>query len=424
MKEDKKTMSLRFYNNYISEIAVNPNHKYREDLQSLINAQWDNTTTVYKIKEETPFRDFKFCEIEARLNHVIDEVTTGRKSGDDFKKIIFRSLEHVTQEGRYYNFDNNYWITTFNDEYNSVVKSIIVRRCNNFAKYVSPTSGAIISIPCVLDYTASSPSPQVSGDIITPNNHVVMIIQGNEKTIQWKVNQRFLFNQRPYKITGYNNYMQNNYVDKDTPLLYFDLFLDEIHSDDDLENNVASSLQYVYTINLLDNNFEQIKGYKGSLQAEVKCNGEIVDRDLVWCSLDSDSTIDDEGNFELTGDVGSVAQIKVSLKENPLVSDTIDISIVDEAAKQYSIVVVPDIVQIKQHETKDFSAVVYLDGEKTENKVNVTLSGVTDDYYRFIENGNNQYALQCLYPSTTPLDITFSFADVVLKKQIKLLPLF
>ena len=334
-------MSLRFYNNYISEIAVNPNHKYREDLQSLINAQWDNTTTVYKIKEETPFRDFKFCEIEARLNHVIDEVTTGRKSGDDFKKIIFRSLEHITQAGRYYNFDNNYWITTFNDEYNSVVKSIIVRRCNNFAKYVSPTSGAIISIPCVLDYTASSPSPQVSGDIITPNNHVVMIIQGNEKTIQWKVNQRFLFNQRPYKITGYNNYMQNNYVDKDTPLLYFDLFLDEIHPDDDLENNVASSLQYVYTINLLDNNFEQIKGYKGSLQAEVKCNGEIVDRDLVWCSLDSNSTIDDEGNFELTGDVGSVAQIKVALKENPLVSDTIDISIVDEAVKQYSIVVIP-----------------------------------------------------------------------------------
>ena len=45
-------------------------------------------------------------------------------------------------------------------------------------------------------------------------------------------------------------------------------------------------------------------------------------------------------------------------------------------------------------------------------------------YYRFIENGSNQYALQCLYPSTTPLDITFSFADVVLKKQIKLLPLF
>ena len=92
--------------------------------------------------------------------------------------------------------------------------------------------------------------------------------------------------------------------------------------------------------------------------------------------------------------------------------------------KQYSIVVVPDIVQIKQNETKDFSAVVYLDGEKTGNKVNVTLSGATDDYYRFIENGNNQYTLQCLYPSTTPLDITFSFADVVLKKQIKLLPLF
>ena len=241
-----------------------------------------------------------------------------------------------------------------------------------------------------------------------------MIIQGNEKTIQWKVNQRFLFNQRPYKITGYNNYMQNNYVDKDTPLLYFDLFLDEIHPDDDLENNVASSLQYVYTI----------KGYKGSLQAEVKYNGEIVDRDLVWCSLDSNSTIDEEGNFELTGDVGSVAQIKVALKENPLVSDTIDISIVNEVAKQYSIVVVPDIVQIKQNETKDFSAVVYLDGEKTENKVNVILSGATDDYYRFIENSNNQYTLQCLYPSIIPLDITFSFADVVLKKQIKLLPLF
>ena len=419
-------MSLRFYNNYISEIAVNPNHKYREDLQSLIDAQWDNTTTVYTIKEETPFRHFKFCEIEARINHVIDEVTTGRKDGNDFRKLIFRSLNHCVELGKYYNFDNNYWLTTFNDEYNSVVKSVIVRRCNNYAKYISPDNGALITIPCILDYTASSPSPQVSGDIITPNNHIVMIIQGNDKTIKWKVNQRFLFNQRPYKITGYNNYMQDNYVDKNTPLLYFDLFLDEIHPDDDLENNVANTLQYVYTIDLLDKNFEQVTGYKGTLQAEVKCNGEIVDRELVWCSLDGNSTVDNNGNFELVGNPGTTAQIKVSLKGNPLVSDIIDISIATSAPKEYSIVVTPDISQIKQNTTQKISVFVYLDGEKTDEEASVKIdnNGLEDDYYRFVNEGNNQFLLQCLYPSSIPLKLVCVFKNVTLVKEIKLLPLF
>lgn len=416
-------MSLKFYNNYIENVAVNPNTKYREDLQSLIDAQWDNTTTVYTVEEESELRDFNFNEIEVRVNHVIDEVTTGRKNGDDFRKIIFKSLKHNTEQGRYYKFDNNYWLTTFNDEYNSVVKSIIVRRCNNFAKYVSPLDGSIISIPCILDYTASSPSPQVSTDIITPNNHIVMIIQGNEKTIEWMVNKRFIFNQRPYKITGYNNYMQNNYVDANAQLLYFDLFLDEIHADDDLVNNVANSGQFNYSINLMAPQNKLINGYKGTIEAFVFCNGGVVDRELVWTSLDENSSVDNDGNFEIIGSAGSVAQIRAELKGNSNVCNIVTIEIVDSFENEISIVVSPDFDQIKQGQTQNFTAYVYINGEKSSKQLIVNLSGVEEEYYNFVEE-NNDYSLKCLYPAQNNLVLTFIYNDVSLVKTVKLLPLF
>ena len=65
------------------------------------------------------------------------------KNGDDFRQLAFRSIEHPCVRGRYYYFEDNYWLGTFTDEHDSIAKTMVVRRCNNFMRIVDPENGAI-----------------------------------------------------------------------------------------------------------------------------------------------------------------------------------------------------------------------------------------------------------------------------------------
>ena len=113
-------MSLMYYDIYMDELAMSPNDDYRSDMQAFINAQWDNATTMFSVNEETEVGTFTFNPIEVHINHVINESTTGRKNGNDFRKLIFQELTHRSVRGRIYQFDNNYWITTYTDDYDSI----------------------------------------------------------------------------------------------------------------------------------------------------------------------------------------------------------------------------------------------------------------------------------------------------------------
>lgn len=425
-------MAYRYYQNYIDHVAETPNEAYRNSFQALIDQQWDNTVTLYPnetnnpVQKEIELGTFEFENIEAHINHVIAEVSTGRKNGDDFRKLIFRSLTYSVSRGLYFNFDNNYWLTTFTDEYNSVVKSIIVRRCNNTMKYINPNTGELITIPCVLDYDSSSPSPQVTSDIITPNNHIVLIVQGNSKTIGLKVNQRFLFNQRPYKLTGYNNYLQNDYVNKDTPLLYYDLYLDEISPNDDLVNNIANRYEYNYSVDIIQQSFAQVQGFEGILNANAYFNSELVNLDIVWESDNANVVIDQNGHYILNGEVGSSSNIKCYLKDNPDIYDSLEIAIVETPPTPilYTIAMEPLVREVKQKETQEFSLYLYENEEKKSVDIEAIIDGVDNHYYKLSKLSSNTYSLSCLKPLSTPIVLKAIYGNIEKEFSIKLTSMF
>ena len=137
----------------------------------------------------------------------------------------------------------NYYIATYTDERHLLTKNVVVRRCNNWMKWRDKLTGEIRQYPCVLAYDDTSPQNQKVKDIITPNNGIVVIVQGNEYTADIYLNQRFIFNGRPFKIAGYNNYMQDYVGDTQPNIYYFDTYLDEISPYDDLVNGIADNLQ-------------------------------------------------------------------------------------------------------------------------------------------------------------------------------------
>ena len=227
---------MRYYTAKRAGLSRTPNEVYRQDMQQLINEEWSNTTTRQSIMEEYPFASFEFREIDVQLVHALDK-STSKKQGENFREIIFKDIDYVTNLGNYYKFDASYWLVVNTDQNDIISKNVIVRRCNNFLKW-KDYNGDIHEHPCVLEYEATANSPRVDNDIITPNNRVALIVQANEDTLSLKVNHRFIFGGRPFKIIGFNNY-QIEHINGKEKIMYIQTQLDEESPYDDFENDIA-----------------------------------------------------------------------------------------------------------------------------------------------------------------------------------------
>lgn len=219
-----------------------PNEYYREHMQQLIDSRWENTTMLYTVEEEYPFGSFNFRTVDVHMIHALDK-STNKKQGDDYRELIFQDINYKAKLGNYYRFDNAYWLVVNLDELNRTSKNVIIHRCNNFLKWKDET-GKLYSYPCFLAYDVTAGSPRVDNNVITPNNRIIVTIQANEDTLGLKVNKRFIFGDRPFKIIGYNNYMIDT-IDGKQSIMYIQTQLDEISPYDDFENGIAYNLDIV-----------------------------------------------------------------------------------------------------------------------------------------------------------------------------------
>ena len=383
-------MSLRFFENSInSQMSQLPNDMYCSLNQAFIEQQWDNTTARQCIYEQDMdgewFKDFTFHKIEAWLNYVVGETSTGAKEGRDFVQLIFKCLDHPLVRGRYYKFENCYWIGDFTDRHDGIVGDMTVRRCNNFMRIVDPYNGKLFSIPCVVNYDMSSPSTQVTTHIITPNNHATVMVQGNEDTLRlFKTNTRYILGGRPFKLTGYQNAIEYS-LTKDTPnLLYLDLYLDEIHPNDNLVDQIADNGNYEYTINIIGSNMNLAQGSVGQLIADVLLNGEEVEREIEWSTSNKRVvSIDKDGNYNVVGNVGQEAVITAVFGES---ASAITISIVNETEVYPEIFVNPTFEKIAEFDTVEFTVGATYNGVEYTNLDYVDVSLDSEEYLSLVED--------------------------------------
>lgn len=399
-------MYLPFYEAMRQTLPSNPDSYYRDFFQELVNVQWENTTTIKRMEEQDEIGSPNFHEIEVQMTHVLDR-STGVKQGEDFRKIMFRDIGYNVFKGRYYRFDRNYWIVINTDELDRISKHVVIRRCNNFIRYRDPEDNHIVEIPCIMEYDTSSPSPQVNNDVITPNNHAVFIVQGNEQTYKLiQDNLRIMFGGRPFKVTGYNNYLET-YTDGSIPyLIYVDAYLDEVSPYDTPE--IAYNFNNHYEIRLEETNFSNVQGYQTQLHAIVTDNGAVVDRETLWKSTNSEViTVDNEGLVQLVGKAGESASIIVYLGLNQEIQSSIDISIVSDLSDNIELIMEPPITSLAQNQSINFTVNAYINGVKQSNHVLLTPSGASMEHYWLEQTGHyNEFKLTNLRMSDIPLTIT------------------
>lgn len=239
-------MAFSFFENAINSGAQQmPNEMYRDLEQEFINMQFCNTSAKTTVQEQDGIGIDTYHDIEVWIDSTVADTTTGLKDSNDFNKLFFRDINHEVVRGLMYKFDNNYWIVNNFSKYSGLAQQCGIRRCNNRLKIVDPINGELQVIPCCVDYDMTSPSAQTSRYIITPNNHATVIVQGNDLTLRlFKTNTRYILSGRPFKLLAYQNAVEYSEEEQQTTLLYLDLYLDEIHDGDDLENGIADNGEF------------------------------------------------------------------------------------------------------------------------------------------------------------------------------------
>lgn len=402
-------MSLPYFENALSGgYLQTPNDYFRDLQQAAIDNLFDCTSARYTVQEQDAIGASTYHDIDVWLDYIVGTTSSGVKQGADFTQLMFRDIEHPVFQGLYYIFDDNYHISYFYNRYDGLEKALAVRRCNNAMRIVDPENGSIFSIPCVIDYDMASPSQQVSSYIITPNNHAVVMVQGNKDTLRlFKLNTRYIFNGRPFKLLAYQNALLQDLSNQNPTLLYLDLYLDEIHDKDDIENGLAYNGEYIYNIKIDADNMELSNGVKGNLSATITLNGEEVKRNVLWASSNEDAVlINVAGGYTIIGSSGSSATITATLDGNPNVSSTITIQVVDSQVVKPLILINPAFNKIRQFESIDFSIEVMY-GSTLLVPQNITLSlsetgQVLSNQYLTITQSGSRYIITANTVATTP----------------------
>lgn len=402
-------MILPFFQNGLNNGAIQtPNDYFRDQQQAAIDQQWDCTSARYTIKEQFEFGSNVYNDIEVWIDYVVGLGSRGTTNGDDFRQLIFRDINYQVKRGLYYQFDDNYWIVYFSDEYSSLSKDAGVRRCNNVMRIVDPENGSIFSIPCVIDYDMTSPNQQVTSYVITPNNHATVMVQGNADTLRlFKLNTRYIFGGRPFKLLAYQNALIDESISPNPTLLYLDLYLDELHANDSIENQLADNGVYQYSIEIDSADMELTAGTTGTLGASISLNGEEVNREIVWASSDASvATVDAKGNYKVVGTDGQSCQITATLQGNSNVTASIDIAVVSAESLQAKIILEPTFNRVRQYETVDF-AVKASYGSQLYTPTNVTVSLSQDsivlsNQYLSIQQSQDGYQITGIRIASNP----------------------
>ena len=407
---------LEFLENYINHIAQTPKEYHRGLVQATIDSRWEDTTQIHMVKEQSalPFKD-EYTEYEAWVDAISDNLVNTSKVYSDFVKVLFKDIDHKQNyKGQYYklNLDGEheeYYICYDKMNRLSQVSDFNCVRCNNVLTWVDEY-GKILTMPCYLGTDISSTNNLVSKDGIVPNTRLIILVQANEYTMSIVKNQRFMFqHSTAFKVEEVNNYMQEQETNGQVTCVKIYVDYSAILPSDNKELNICDYYKTNYTLTIDQNDIEQTNGFSGQLTATVKDGNDVIDVPLKWSTNDSDVIeIDEQGNYQVIGEIGSMGQITCSMADNESIYDTITIKIVEDYLPEKKIIINPNnITELNQGQVIDFDCGVYIEGEKQDDIVTCIPSGA-DVYSYTLAETLDGYKLTVRQESDNDLVLTFS----------------
>lgn len=405
---------LEFYSNYLQN-AKTPNQDWRGLQQEFVTEMFENTTILRTdvYEEGLPF-DFDFkSNPECWVGTVIDVSTGLTKSADDYRTLYFKNLDHDAPRGRYYKWNNNYWIVYETTTDLETIANCNIRRCNNWLKWVNK-KGEVIKYPCVIENTLTSANAQVAKTITQANSHIDIIVQGNKDTLEIFKNLRILVNSVPYRFYAINNYMQKDAVNGETPLLFMDFYLDMLIDEDNVEDNLADDYRADYIVECNVEKITSPKGSTGTIIPQVYYHNTLVEGSrMEFFSSDEEIVkINKNGEYELLKD--GTANITVQIYGNTVTAVTIPVTVEEVTPISYSLIVKPIIKSLRQGRSKviDASVIDNTTNNEVVTDITLTASGAdSEDNYTIEQIDRDVWKLTNNLVSKELLTLTFTNAE-------------
>ena len=403
--------------NYVDNVAQTPKEYWEGLHQATLDTMWNDTTQVYTIKEQDalPFKD-NYTEYEAWVSTVSDDLINYSKVYSDFVRLFYRDLSHKQNyKGQYYKFalDGEHeetYICYDRMNLSTLTADFKVVRCNNVLTWIDEY-GNVITLPCYLGTDVTSTNNLIGKDGIVPNARMIILVQANEFTKSIVKNQRFMFeHSTAFKVEEVNNFMQEQGTDGQVTCVKIYINYSAIIPNDNTELNICDYYDVGYTVEIDQDNIEQVNGFTGKLTATIKNIDEVInDMEVVWETSDKTVvTIDSTGNYKVVGLNGDKATITCRLKANQDIKDSITIEVVGSVVSNPIIVINPnDVTVLKEKQSVAFIPKVYNEGDELPIPVTCVPSGVNPLCYTLIPVTNG-YLLTILKKSTKPLTLTFS----------------
>lgn len=367
---------------------ITPKNSYINDFRANLAAEFENASDVWDIEEEPILGSGIYQPVKVRITHVIDS-DTGEKRGDDFKKILFGyggDLDHPSQPGRQYRFNDNVWLTYNTEAIKSLTADALVTRCNNTFRWIDD-DGSLNEVPCAItdiikqtrDYSTAGSS------LVIPAGFFEILCQFNEKSNKIKANQRFLFGNKDHWFcfrvhgAGVQNYRNLKTFDNMSPgiirIIVGANFINE--QTDDLVRGIADFNKSVYSLSINNQNVIGNIGRKIQMTSTLLFNGSTTTKSLTWSS-------DNENVAKINPDTGLLTminiggcEIMVSLTDNPAVFDTVMVTCSGSPVSDYEVVITPNQNYILQGDTIVFDVRLWLNGVVQSDNFVFTLDSNT-----------------------------------------------
>lgn len=352
------------------------------------------------------------CKI--RIADVVRPSSAIQREFDDYKMIIMENprIEYVPQ-GTLFDIMGSFWLMWNPMNLSAEDGAGVIRRCkatwHHYDYY-----GNVLFEPLIVDNTLSAANDGAYRTFVNEDKGYFNITaKKNKYTSQLYENSRIMLGTGVYRITGYTDFLQEFTGDYDSVRLVrftarFEEFNERI---DDAENHIAGGKEFNWSI-LLSGNPSLYIGNSGTIDAESSRNGEIVAStsenpvSYVWTSSDENvCTVDENGVTTATG-IGT-AKITCTLEQNPAISTSMDVSVVDAEGIEEVLFknTIPETIRCL--DTITISASYYENGVETDEPIDFTFSWERDDKYTATASGNS-LTITCWSGSEMPLTITAS----------------
>jgi hypothetical protein len=173
---------------------------------------------------------------------------------------------------------------------------------------------------------------------------------------------------------------------------------------DDLVNDIAYDVVNVYSLTINQDDFNQTVGYSSTLSAVVKLNGTIVTENVTWSTSDATKVSITSG-----GVIACLAEgfctITCSMADNPLITDTITITVVAVTTPVSEIRISPATTEILQGDTVIYTVYAYENDVQQADAFTITTSGVATSKYECTVISGNSFSVRNIETDDTALTV-------------------